>query len=91
MYLKGWQYGRMLRTWTETSTDGKMFVQFVALILNRHLHEMRSVRLKGRSEKVSEFLGKQADIFDEFGLEIPKAHNQVQERSQRLRRPSDLY
>jgi hypothetical protein len=97
MYLKGWQNGRRLRTWTETSTDGKVFVQFVTLILNCHLHErffstsdafrkgflspwsvldemrsVRLVRLKGRSEKVSEFVGKQVDIFDEFGLEIPK-------------------
>jgi hypothetical protein len=97
MYLKGWQNGRRLRTWTELSTDGRVFVQFVTLILNCHLHkrflstgeefrttfaspwcvldEMRSVRLvhlKGRSEKVSEFVGKQVDIFDEFGLEIPK-------------------
>ncbi|MCH3918099.1 MAG: transposase [Spirochaetia bacterium] len=97
MYLKGWQGGRRLRTWTEPSTDGRVFFQFVALILNCYLHaryfstsdgfrkrfatpwdvldEMRSVRLvqlRGRSPKVSEFVGKQVDIFDEFGLEIPK-------------------
>lgn len=39
------------------------------------LDEMRSVRyvqLKGRREKVSEFIGAQVDIFDEFGFDIPK-------------------
>jgi transposase len=39
------------------------------------LDEMRSVRyiqLKGRREKVSEFVGAQVEIFDEFGFDIPK-------------------
>ena len=39
------------------------------------LDEMRSVRyvqLKGRKTKVSEFVGKQVDIFDELGFEVPK-------------------
>ena len=39
------------------------------------LDEMRSVRfvqLKGRRPKVSKFVGKQIDIFDELGFEIPK-------------------
>ena len=39
------------------------------------LDEMRSVRyiqLKGRREKVSEFVGAQVDIFDELGFDIPK-------------------
>jgi transposase len=39
------------------------------------LDEMRSVRyiqLKGRREKVSEFVGAQIDIFDELGFDIPK-------------------
>ena len=116
MYLKGWQNGRRLRTWTEPSTDGRMFVQFVTLILNCHLHrrffstgedfrktfsspwcvldEMRSVRLlhlKGRSEKVSEFVGKQVDIFDEFGLEIPKGSRPASRKNRKLKRPRDLY
>ncbi len=39
------------------------------------LDEMRSVRLvklKNRKPKVSEFVGKQVDIFEAFGFEIPK-------------------
>ena len=39
------------------------------------LDEMRSVRyiqLKGRREKVSEFVGAQVEIFDEFGFDIPR-------------------
>ena len=39
------------------------------------LDEMRSVRyvqLKGRKTKVSEFVGKQVDIFDELRFEVPK-------------------
>lgn len=44
------------------------------------LDEMRSVRyvqLKGRKEKVSEFVGVQVDIFDEFGFDIPKGSRPV--------------
>lgn len=44
------------------------------------LDEMRSVRciqLKGRKEKVSEFVGAQVDIFDEFGFDIPKGSRPV--------------
>ena len=39
------------------------------------LDEMRSVRLvklKNRKPKISEFVGRQIDIFDSFGFEIPK-------------------
>lgn len=44
------------------------------------LDEMRSVRyiqLKGRKEKVSEFVGAQVDIFDELGFDIPKGSRPV--------------
>lgn len=44
------------------------------------LDEMRSVRyiqLKGRKEKVSEFVGAQVDIFDEFGFDIPNGSRPV--------------
>ncbi len=44
------------------------------------LDEMRSVRyiqLKGRREKVSEFVGAQIDIFDELGFDIPKGSRPV--------------
>ncbi len=44
------------------------------------LDEMRSVRyiqLKGRREKVSEFVGAQVDIFDELGFDIPKGSRPV--------------
>jgi len=53
------------------------------------LDEMRSVRLlhlKGRSEKVSEFVGKQVDIFDEFGLEIPKGSRPASRKKPRAKK-----
>lgn len=104
-YLKTWQNGRRLRTSTELSTEGRIFFQFVTLIINCQLHhlyfkskedfrkkfdspweildEMRSVRLvrlKNRKEKVSEFVGKQVDIFDEFGFDIPQGCRPVSKK-----------
>lgn len=57
------------------------------------LDEMRSVRsvqLKGRRPKVSEFVGKQIDIFDELGFEIPKGCRPTSRKKPKTRR-SDLY
>lgn len=50
------------------------------------LDEMRSVRfvqLKGRRPKVSEFVGKQIDIFDELGFEIPKGCRPTSRKKQK--------
>ena len=101
-YLKTWQNGRKLRTSTELSTTGRVFSQFITLIINSQLHhlyfktskefrkdfnspwevldEMRSVkliRLKNRKDVVSEFVGKQVNIFDEFGFDIPNGSRPV--------------
>jgi hypothetical protein len=96
MFIKSTQNGRRLRTSTEPSTEGRVFIQFIALILNSHIHhiysnsptlekmfptrqhmyhELMSIRRIEHPKKakiVTEFVGRQVDIFDCFGYEIPK-------------------
>jgi len=95
MFIKSEQQGRRLRTSTELSTDGRIFIQFIALTLNSAIYrvynshealkksfatrkhmieEMRSIRLIEHPKKakiITEFVGKQVDICDAFGFEIP--------------------
>ncbi len=40
MFIKNTQNGRRLRTSTELSTSGRMFIQFLAHILNSHIHHI---------------------------------------------------
>ncbi len=96
MFIKSTQNGRRLRTSTELSTNGRVFIQFIALILNSYIHhiysnsptlekmfptrvhmyeELMSIRRIEHPKKakiITEFVGKQIDIFDCFGFEIPK-------------------
>ena len=96
MFIKSTQNGRRLRTSTELSTSGRMFIQFLALILNssihhiysnsptlekmfptrRHLYEelmsIRRIEHPKKAKIITEFVGKQVDIFDAFDFEIPK-------------------
>lgn len=95
MCIKSEQQGRGLRTSTELSTDGRIFIQFLALTLNSAMYrvyntnkelkkyfptrkhmieEIRSIRLIEHPKKakiLTEFVGKQVDICDAFGFEIP--------------------
>jgi hypothetical protein len=96
MFIKSAQNGRRLGTSTEPSTNGRFFIQFLALILNSYIHhiysnsptlekmfptrvhmyeELMSIRRIGHPRKakiITEFVGKQVDIFDCFGFEISK-------------------
>lgn len=45
--------------------------------------DVRFVQLKGRRPKVSEFVGKQIDIFDELGFEIPKGCRPTSRKKQK--------
>lgn len=95
MFIKSTQNGRRLRTSTELSTEGRIFIQFITLILNsymyhiynssptlmqmfptrRHMYnELMSIRRiehPNKAKIITEFVGKQIDIFDAFDFEIP--------------------
>lgn len=96
MFIKSTQNGRRLRTSTEPSTDGRVLIQFISLILNSYIHhiysnsptleklfptrqhmyhELMSIRRIEHPKKakiITEFVGKQVDIFEAFMFDIPK-------------------
>jgi transposase len=91
---KSFLNGRRFRTSTELTTDGRLFLQFISLILCTYIRRvMREKKLfatftmlglfkelesiecteeEGRARVISEFVGKQVDIFDAFGFDVPK-------------------
>lgn len=60
-YMKSWQQGRRLRASTEESVRGRLFIHFVALILNSALHVEYS-----RSEWLKEEFDSPWDVLDEL-------------------------
>ena len=58
-YMKSWQQGRRLRASTESSVTGRLFILFVALILNSALHVEY-----GRSQWLQENYSSPWDVLD---------------------------
>jgi hypothetical protein len=49
-----------------------LFKRFTMLGLFRELESIECTEEKGKARVISEFVGKQVNIFDAFGFEIPK-------------------
>jgi transposase len=92
--MKGQMGGNRQWNWSEEGKTGRLFIQFVALILSsyaRHIwkstelkgmfssslevmDEMRPIRCiehTGKAKFITPFIGKQIDICDAFGFEVP--------------------